>query len=365
MITRIVALMISVLVPWSAATAGERFLAQPKLATACQSALIAATTPFAQKKTKQLDKCVAGAFNCIQTVAPNDNADVDPIQACLDKVSLRCEKATEVILAEEQKLTDAITKACTPLDPADVLRADGVGFEVIAPDCLDFGVTLTDLASVAECVVQQHECAVEQLYLMEHPRAGEMIDLVGADLGPDSCLDDLGGPGEGMEDLKLGKQIAQCEQGVTKAGATFVGTKLKSLGQCLDAVFKCVQLAPHDDGSCLKKATATCDKSFATIEKNAVTLEPAVNKSCGKISFDDLTLETGLDYQAFIDDETCIPFGISNLLTVPHYATCLYREHECAGDDILRFTAPRAAELLALVGRTLPGSFFCIPPEDF
>jgi hypothetical protein len=49
---------------------------------------------------------------------------------------------------------------------------------------------------------------------------------------------------------------------------------------------------------------------------------------------------------------------------VPHYATCLYREHECAGDDILRFTVPRAAELLALVGRTLPGSFFCIPPED-
>ena len=28
------------------------------------------------------------------------------------------------------------------------------------------------------------------------------------------------------------------------------------------------------------------------------------------------------------------------------------------------FTVPRAQELLALVGRTLPGSFFCTPEEE-
>ena len=64
-----------------------------------------------------------------------------------------------MITAEEQKLTDAIATACAPLAPEELLRADGVGFEVIAPDCLDLGVTVEDTATAAECLVQQHECA--------------------------------------------------------------------------------------------------------------------------------------------------------------------------------------------------------------
>src|SRR5689334_2663100 len=78
----IVTVLAGVLVSVAPAGAGERFLAQPKLATDCQSALIAATTPFAQTKLKQLDKCATAAFKCIETVAPNDDADVDPIDAC-------------------------------------------------------------------------------------------------------------------------------------------------------------------------------------------------------------------------------------------------------------------------------------------
>ncbi len=353
----------SVVVAAAPAAAGERFLAQPRLATDCQSMLISATTPFAQKKLKQLDKCAMAAFKCIQTVAPNDEAEEDPIDVCLGKASLRCAKAVDVITAEEQRLTDAIVKACAPLAPDELLRVDGVGFEVIAPDCLDLGVTVEDTATAAACIVQQHECAVEQMYLAEHPRAGELFGLVDADLGPDSCLDDLGGPGSGVDDLKLGHRLVQCEQGVTKAGGAFVVTKLKSLGRCLGAVFDCVQLAPHDD-ACLVKAKSTCDKAFSVVGANALEVAPAVGKSCGAIAMDQLLADTGVDYQALIDEEICVPLGVGGIATVPHYATCLYREHECAGDDILRFTVPRAAELLALVGRTLPGSFFCIPPED-
>jgi hypothetical protein len=364
MIAWIFAVLATVVVSVSPAVGGERFLAQPKLATNCQSALISATTPFAQKKLKQLDKCAMAAFKCIQTVAPNDEAEEDPIDVCLEKASLRCAKAVDVITGEEQRLTDAIVKACAPLAPEELLRADGVGFEVIAPDCLDFGVTVEDTTTAAECIVQQHECAVEQIYLAEHPRAGELFGLVDADLGPDSCLDDLGGPGSGVEDLKLGRKLAQCEQDVTKTGGTFVATKLKSIGRCLDAVFGCVQLTPQDDGTCLAKATSTCDKAFSAVGANALKVEPAIRKSCGAIAFDQLLADSGTDYQALIDEETCVPFGVGGIATVTHYATCLYREHECAGDDILRFTVPRAAELLALVGRQLPGNFFCIPPED-
>src|SRR5439155_7365641 len=103
------------------------------------------------------------------------------------------------------------------------------------------------------------------------------------------------------------------------------------------------------------KATDTCDKAFAAVGASALKVEPAVTESCGAIAFDQLLADAGVDYQALIDEETCIPLGVSDLATVPHYATGLYRAHECAGDDILRFTVPRAAELLGLVGRTLPG----------
>jgi len=50
----------------------------------------------------------------------------------------------------------------------ELLRADGVGYELIAPDCLDLGVTVEDATSLAECVMRQHECAVDQLYLAEN-----------------------------------------------------------------------------------------------------------------------------------------------------------------------------------------------------
>ncbi len=357
------ALVSALIAPGPAAAGEERFLANPKLATDCEAALISASTSFALAKLKQLDKCAITALKCIQTVAPNDDAEEDPIDVCLEKALVRCDKANEVIVAEEQKLADAITAKCSALDPAEVLRADGVGFEDIAADCLDqAGVTLTDLASVTECVVTEHECAVERMYLMAHPRAGELFDLVGTDIG--DCLEDLGGPGEGVEDLRLGRRLSQCQQNVTKSSAKYVASKLKSTGQCLNGLFQCVQLKPGDKG-CLAKAQASCDKGFASVVANGIKLVPAVDKSCDAIPFPDLTLETGIDYDAVVEEELCVPYGISGIGTVNHYANCLYRSNECDGEEILKFSVPRAAELLGLVGRQLPGSFFCIPPEDF
>ena len=89
-----------------------------------------------------------------------------------------------------------------------------------------------------------------------------------------------------------------------------------------------------------------------------------MNKSCEPIAFTDLTVDTGIDYDALVEEELCTDVGVFGILTVPHYSICAYRQHECAADEILRFSVPRAAELLALVGRTLPGSFFCFPPDD-
>jgi len=361
MIAWIFAALLSALIVPGPAAAGERFLANPKLAVDCESALVKASTSFALAKLKQLDKCAITTLKCIQTVAPNDDADVDPIDACLEKALTRCDKANEVIAAEEQKLADAITANCSALDPAEVLRADGVGFEDITNDCLDQGVTLTDLASVTDCVVTEHECAVERMYLMAHPRAGELFDLVGTDIG--DCLEDLGGPGEGMEDLRLGRRLVQCQQGVTKLSAKYVASKLKNTGQCLEDLFDCVQLKPGDQ-SCLDKARDSCDKLFAGVVDNGIKLVPAVNKTCDPIPFPDLTVETGIDYDAVVEEELCVPYGVSGIGTVNHYANCLYRSNECDGEELLKFSVPRAAELLGLIDRQLPGSFFCIPPDD-
>ncbi len=360
-----VAVVAAVLAAASTTQAAERFLAQPTLATKCQAAIIAATPPFAQTKLKAIDKCVSAAFACVQTVLPNDLADVDPQQACLDRATVRCAKMTDAIAAAEQKLTDVIVKACSPLDPGDLTRADGVGFDVIADNCAALGVTVTDAASAADCIVQQEECDVEQMYGLEHPRAGEMVDLVGADLGPISCLDDNGGLGDGVGDVKLGRRVTQCEQTVTKVGGGFIASKLKNLGTCLNAVFNCVQLAPNDGGACLAKAHTTCDKTFAAVDKAALPLAPTVSKSCSVLTPDVLLADSGLDYQALVDNDVCTPYGVGGIIVDPHYTNCLYRQHECTGDDMLSYAVPRAAELLGLVGRTLPGHFFCIPPEGF
>jgi hypothetical protein len=214
---------------------------------------------------------------------------------------------------------------------------------------------------VTDCVVTEHECAVERMYLMAHPRAGELFDLVGTDIG--DCLEDLGGPGEGMEDLRLGRRLVQCQQGVTKLSAKYVASKLKNTGQCLEDLFDCVQLKPGDQ-SCLDKARDSCDKLFAGVVDNGIKLVPAVNKTCDPIPFPDLTVETGIDYDAVVEEELCVPYGVSGIGTVNHYANCLYRSNECDGEELLKFSVPRAAELLGLIDRQLPGSFFCIPPDD-
>ena len=360
----IVAALVSVIVVPGPASAGERFLANPKLATDCESALVKDSISFALAKLKQLDKCAITTLKCIQTVKPNDDADVDPVDACLDKALTRCDKANEVIANEEQKLTDAITAACSALDPAEVLRADGVGFVDITDDCLDQGVVLSDLASVVECVVTEHDCAVERMYMMAHPRAGELFDLVGTDIG--DCLEDLGGPGEGVneDDLQLGHRLVQCQQGVTKLSANYVASKLKNTGQCLEDLFDCVQLKPGDQ-SCLDKAQQGCDKLFANVVNTGIKLVPSVDKTCGSISFPALYDGTGVDYFDVVDNELCVPYGVSDIGTVNHYANCMYRSNECDGEELLTFSVPRAAELLGLVGRQLPGMFFCVPPEDF
>jgi len=358
----IIAVLVSGIVSPRPAIGGERFLANPKLATACQAAITSAATTFVPRKLKLLDQCAAAASKCLQTVSPPDDDDEDdPIELCLERASLRCEKLSEKVLAEEEALAERIVKGCSALDPADLLRAGGVGYDLVAEGCQDFGITPTDATSVAACVVQQHECMAELLFEAQQPRAAELFGLVGTDLGG-TCLEDFGGSGEGVGDTKLGKTLERCQQGVKKVSSAFVTKKIGGLGRCLAALFDCVQLQGSSP-ACLAKARQSCDKGFGGIESEAIKLEPGFEKACRNVSFAALAPDTGLNLSALVDYEICDTFGQMGLANVGHYKNCVHRQHECMSDELLRFAVPRAEELLGLIGRMLPGAFFC-PRED-
>ena len=80
----------------------------------------------------------------------------------------------------EAKLVAAIAAACDGAGGSfsDVLAADGLGYQSLAPTCAALGVsTLDSDAALADCVRRQHECRVEQWLERETPRLRELIQL--------------------------------------------------------------------------------------------------------------------------------------------------------------------------------------------
>lgn len=169
--------------------------------------------------------------------------------------------------------------------------------------------------------------------------------LLGAALRPPCASAQVGNPTEA-------KAVVNCEKNVSTAGRTFINNGFKSLKKCIDAVFACVQLKP-DDPSCLGKAQATCDKQFAALDAQAIKLELAVDKKCAEELIPFATLRTALaaNIDALADD--CRPYGVVALNSLDAYKDCLFRAYQCRVGDLLRFAAPRASELLGMVGRGL------------
>jgi hypothetical protein len=331
-------------------------LADPGAAIECQTTLVEASGAFAQKKLKLLDACHAALFRCVQVVPPDD---VDAQDRCLEKADARCVKAGEKSAAEEEKLTARIADACAGLDPLDFMRADGMNFDAVAAECAaDWGVTVTGAATAAQCVTAQQTCEVERLFETMQPRAGELFALTATDLG--ACLEDFGGLGDGAGEPRLGKAVDKCGQAIRKSTTAFAGRKGRGLGQCLGAVFGCLQRG--NQPACVAKATAVCDKAFAGVEAEALKLEPAYLKACGAIDFAQLAPDTGLFTEALA--EQCEEVGILFIGSLPSYKNCVHRRQECQGDAFLRLAVPRAAELLASIGRPYPGKFFCPVEEE-
>ena len=161
----------------------------------------------------------------------------------------------------------------------------------------------------------------------------------------------VGRPSAQLADPVQAKAVVNCEKNVSTAGRSFIANSYKALKKCVDTTFACVQLKP-DDAGCLLKAQATCDKQFAALDTQALKLELAVDKKCAEEVIPFATLRTAI--AANIDSlfTDCRPY-VATLGSLDDYKDCLRAAYECRIGDLLRFAAPRASEMLGLVGRAL------------
>ena len=148
------------------------------------------------------------------------------------------------------------------------------------------------------------------------------------------------------------KAVVNCEKNVSNAGRTFLSNSFKSLKKCVDTIFNCVQVKA-DDPNCLPKAQTTCDKEFLKIDQQSLKLELAVDKKCAEefIAFSTLRGALAANIDSLAND--CRPYGVAAIGSLDDYKDCLHAAYSCRVGELLRFAAPRASEMLGLVGRGL------------
>ena len=325
--------------------------AAAKLAAGCQQAIAKAGASFAAATSKSLDKCYDGIFDCVQL------KPAEP--ACIAKALAKCTAEVDTKAPQSRlKLAAAIAKKCASF--ADLTSADGLGYGDLASECLtDFGTTLTDVASVAECVRAQHECRAELAFGVAMPRAGQLAADVPVPTRAGSCLVNRGGNGlGGVGDPKgVGKALAGCQKALKQVGAKLAAAKLKSLGKCVATAVGCAQTKPGD-AKCAAKAQAACDKAVGVeIPKAEANAAAAIGKKCLP-AFPFVGSVSALNVDALAS--ACQIVGVASLATVDDLATCVLRQQTCSVEEQLRFAAPRAAALLQGTGHTL-ASAFCGP----
>jgi hypothetical protein len=233
----------------------------------------------------------------------------------------------------------------------------------VGDDCTnDFGTTLdTKLATIEQCLLREHGCSGETMLEAQVPPAKELLRvarLASNDVDALTCLPDHGGLGASLDAPNCaGKAVSRCASTLAKTGNGFVAKQLKSLAICVHAALVCVMEKPGD-AVCARKARATCDKAFTTIDVVATAFTNAITKACAPpaVDFSDLSAAAGMNVGALASD--CAALGVPSLAVPANYVTCLVRREICAAEDLLRFEVPRVTELLFMMGRPAK-SLFC------
>lgn len=314
----------------------------------CSKTLGQAGAKFAAARMKHLQKCAAAAFACVQQ-KPGD-------AACVAKADRSCAKELAKSAADEVKLHGAVLKACDApaVDPVDLRSVAGIGYEMQAPVCQERGVaTMSSAGDVADCVIAQHACRVDDMLAGEVPRADELFRLVGHDPaseltclvpGADGASADLGAP--------KAKRAVKCQLAIQGASAKFASFTAKLTQKCLGLVYACVQTKPTDP-KCLPKAIGTCQKQLDRLRapgKGAgAKLAATITKNCSKdpLVVGDLLDAAGLGFEALRGE--CAALGVPSLATIADLVDCLERRHVCRVEQMIETEMPRAGELLNVV----------------
>jgi hypothetical protein len=148
----------------------------------CAGALRKAGNRFVASTLKGFQKCIGLIFACLQR-KPGDDA-------CLEKAAGRCDAVLDKLAGETGKLGAAVEGRCGAalLAFGNLEVATGLNVDALAAECAAFGVaTLDTLAQYTTCLARQHQCLAEELLLFEAPRAEEILQQAGYDLGSPFC----------------------------------------------------------------------------------------------------------------------------------------------------------------------------------
>jgi hypothetical protein len=324
---------------------------QAKALAKCAIVIDRTSAKFAVKKLKTLAKCVGGILKCVET-KPG-------VAKCVDQARERCDEQLATAVGEEAKITDAVVRKCgSDVDVAAFLDPAGLDWESRRDECADrFGVALDDLGGIGTCLARQQACELERLFAVALPRAAGLLAAANVDPGARAalgCLTDHGGADEHVADARgVGRPVERCSRAITNAGAKLVDASLKALGRCLDTTFTCVQVKtdPTAAPGCFAKARQRCAVEFANLAAAATRPAGALASACGDVDFAVVAAPEGLRLAALAAE--CQAVGAAAPDDLAAYADCLARTHRCGVVELARFTAPRAADLLASVGQDI------------
>ncbi len=333
-------------------------------AVRCQKTANKGVGKYLSTWAKTYTKCVGAIAACVQTT------NSDP--TCLAKAVDGCNKTIPHLGDDTEKdagavLEDAdITSFCGSLTPTETFDDEGgPRFGLLSDPCQNrFGRSISFIQNYAGCLLEQTNCVAERLFLVQMPRARDLLEGAGVTVGhavdaQRSCLLNESGAGALGSDPKPGKALLACEKSAGKAGVSFALKARASFAKCADAIMNCAQLKRTQ--KCVDSAAKTCAKKVTSVDGAQTKLASTVAKACGKIPIDDLLNDNGGNVTALTS--LCAGVGVGSLATLDDYGTCLARYERCQVEDSVDFTVPRIEEFFTATQQ--PSAFnssFCPTP---
>lgn len=157
-----------------------------RAAASCQKTLVAAASKFARKRFDALRKCADALLPCLL------ERDAERRSRCLEKAAGKCARALGSLSKDRANLRASVAKQCGPekLDLASEVKAgEGLDFgDAELGVCQAVGANpFSDISDVAECLIREHECAVDRLAREALPRLDELLSQVGRAIGSGFC----------------------------------------------------------------------------------------------------------------------------------------------------------------------------------